>query len=77
MRSNCAVSTYFEALFPRSVKKVTIMLELPELEALIAKRDAVANKLGMYGHKMYAMEGMTIFGPWQHKEKSRVYSVTG
>ena len=46
MRSNAAVAAYFEALFPGSVKKVTIMLELPELEALIAKRDRVASRLG-------------------------------
>ena len=45
MRSNTAVSSYFNALFPHSVQKVTIMLELPELEALIAKRDRVKNKL--------------------------------
>jgi len=41
MRSNTAVSSYFHALFPDSVQKVTIMLELPELEALINKRDKV------------------------------------
>ena len=41
MRSNTAVSSYFHALFPNLVQKVTIMLELPELEALIYKRDKV------------------------------------
>eukprot|EP00624_Nannochloropsis_granulata_P003586 evm.model.NODE_28087_length_6014_cov_11.655970.1 len=41
MRSNTAVSSYFNALFPNSVQKVTIMLELPELEALIDRRDQV------------------------------------
>ena len=41
MRSNTAVSSYFNALFPHSVQKVTIMLELPELEALIDRRDQV------------------------------------
>jgi len=45
MRSNTAVSAYFDALFPGSVQKVTLMLELPELEALIRKRDRVAHRL--------------------------------
>jgi hypothetical protein len=40
------VLTFFRNLFPDTSLKVTIMLDLEDLEDLLAKRDAMQGKLG-------------------------------